>query len=87
MDDHTRNRSAGIRIVSAILVLVGLAFAVYGSLLFVGWLTYRQEDPNHGATVKLFFGVVSWTIAVVIVGLGIAMKPWRREGKSGKQRP
>jgi purine-cytosine permease-like protein len=79
MDEHSRNRSGGIRVAGLILVLVGLAFAVYGSLFFHGWLMYRHEDPNHDATLKLVFGVVSWIIAVVIVGLGVAMKPWRRE--------
>ena len=77
-------RSTAIRIAGTLLVLVGLAFAVYGSLFFVGWLTYRQEDSNHGATAKLFFGVVSLTVAVLFAGLGIAMKAWSRDGKASR---
>ncbi|HEX7680083.1 MAG TPA: hypothetical protein VF713_18275 [Thermoanaerobaculia bacterium] len=87
MGDHSRKRPTGIRIAGTLLVLIGLAFAVYGSLFFVGWLTYRQEDSNHGATLKLFFGVVSWTIAFLFAGLGVAMKAWRRDGKASKMLP
>jgi|GEM_PF-1192009 len=87
MDDHTHNRSAGIRIAGVILVLVGLAFAVYGCLFLVGWLMYRQEDPNHGEAAKFVLGVVSWIIAMVLGGSGIALKPWRRDRKASKTLP
>lgn len=87
MDDHIRNRSPGIRIAGSILVLAGLAFAVYGSLFLIGWLMYHQDDPNHGAVAKLALGVVSCIIAAVLAGSGIALKPWRRDGKTSKMLP